>query len=161
MTDSVAANPPAPQALTIDELRARLDAISAQGGGHLKVVLPFDPGHATMGGKPTQPITAAHVGFDWDAGKVLLDTPARLGVIDAELRKKLSRLENAVGHLLLQARRLGEDTLFPLEKQVENFKEHVELTLKRAHQAPTAPAPAVTPSKPSRPARPYTGGHKH
>ena len=127
-------------ALTVDQLRERLDEISQAGGGASPVLLPYDPGHATIGGSPTRPLTGVNVGFDWDQGKVLLAIPERVGIIDAELRKRADRVDNALGRLLLAINRLDPDGNFSLEDQVNQLKEMARVTVERAHnRIPKAP----------------------
>jgi hypothetical protein len=104
------------------------------------VLLPFDPGHATLGGTPAQPIVRASAGFDWDANRCLLGTPTRLGLTDPELRKQLSRQTNAIDRLLLSIRRMGEG-LLSLPDEVERFKEEAPKIVTRALNPPAAPTP--------------------
>lgn len=126
-----------PAALTVDQLRARLDEVSAAGHGDCPVLLPYDPGHATIGSRPTQPVTGLSVGFDWDNGKVMLDVPARVGVVDIELRSRLDRMSNLLGNLLLGIQRLGRDQAVPLNQQVDRLKQEAIALSERAQPKAT------------------------
>jgi len=90
-------------ALTLDALLETLTALRASTPrlGQATVAVPYDPGHTTIGGTPALPVTAAHAGIDWDMNKVLLALPQRVGVVDAELRRRLSQYEQAIGHVSL------------------------------------------------------------
>lgn len=122
-----------PIALTVDQLRARLDEISASGHGDCPVLLPYDPGYATIGSRPTQPLTGLSVGFDWDHGKVHLDVPARVGVVDRELRSRADRLDNLMLRLLLDLQRLGSDQSVPLDQQVERIRQNAQAMYRRTN----------------------------
>lgn len=108
-------------------------------------MLPYDPGFATLGARPTLPLFDVYPGFDWTAGKVMLDFGQLLSVRDDDLHRRLSRQESALGKVLLLTQKLGESDLFPMEKQVAEFKEDVEFVVRSGLSNPTKDKKPVKP----------------
>jgi hypothetical protein len=50
-----------------------------------RLVVPYDPGHSTVGGHPCVPVVAIHFGFDWDNGKVFIQPEKNLGIVGPDL----------------------------------------------------------------------------
>lgn len=90
--------------MTVEQLYQALGAIVAAGRGGESVLIPYDPGFATLGGQPAVEIEQVSNGFDWDNGKHFLVPSKRLGTPDAELRGRLKKIENRLGHLHLAAK---------------------------------------------------------
>ena len=110
------------QPLTIQQLHDALGELIQQGHGGKALEIPRDPGHATLGGTPAVKIKGVFNGFDWDQGRFFLVPETRLGVPDAELRKRMREAENLLGHLHMAARAgQGGDEA----QRLETLREHL------------------------------------
>lgn len=109
--------------LTVDQTIEKLKEISDQGMGGWTLGVSYDPGFSTLGGTPMAVVDNVSAGFDWDTNKVFLNTDKRLGVVDQELRDRLSKADNENMCLKMMIRRLGEQSIFDLETQVQQIKE--------------------------------------
>lgn len=112
--------------LTVDELRNLLDNLSAAGHGNSQVVIPYNPGHATVGGRPTAAVTGGSNGIDWDNGKVFLHPSRELGAPTTDLLEQVQKSQQQLGRILLLSHRLGGERNGPLEDQIAHFKAAVE-----------------------------------
>ena len=66
-----------PAGMTVSELAAALQAMEVRGEGRSRVLIPFDRVMETIGGIPARAVAGAHVGFDWDKGRVFLEVEER------------------------------------------------------------------------------------
>jgi hypothetical protein len=55
----------------------------------VKIKLPY----STVGGMPTVKIRSAHMGFDWDAGKLIFYTEEELTPSDRDFAKQMSDMQ--------------------------------------------------------------------
>lgn len=124
--------------LTVDELRALLDQISAAGHGNDTIAIPYNPGGATIGSKPAVTVTRTSNGIDWDHGKVFLHTSKELGSPSAELLEQVSKTQQQLGRVRLLAGRLGNERDGSLDEQIAQFKAALH-----ALQNPTVPKKMV------------------
>ena len=122
--------------LTVNELRKHLDEIAQNGGGDCPVMLPYDPGYATLGSRAMLPLLAVDKGFDWEANKVLLRLSERVSAQDKKLHARLSRQSNALMRVGMATSRLGDETLFSLEEQVKTFKNNVSKFIEKGLSNP-------------------------
>lgn len=80
--------------LTVEQALHIMQRIAAmRADSHL--VVPFEPGHATVGGAPCVRVTQITSGFDWNAGKVFLATEKPLGICGADLARHRVRTDAA------------------------------------------------------------------
>lgn len=120
--------------LTVNELRALLDQISAAGHGNDKIAIPYNPGGGTIGSKPAVSITGSSNGFDWDHGKVFLHTSKELGLPSADVLERVQKAERHLGRVHILVGRLGSERAGPLDEQIAQFKAALD-----AMQTPPAP----------------------
>jgi hypothetical protein len=136
---SAADDTPQEPGLTVDELCAQLTEISQAGGGTQKAYVPYKPGTPTIGPSAAMPVVKAATGFDWNRGRVFIQTAKILGDDDdslERLRKKAQQLSNK--HYLAQ-RVLKNDALTDSER--------VQALRKLFEPAPTVAAPTRVKAK--------------
>lgn len=95
------------EVLTVDQLADLLTLPSGRQGGDWKVVVQRETRAAVIGGHPTIGITGASYGFDWDAGKLFLETEMPIQAAGEEFEKErrhLRELHEALGFLWLTMR---------------------------------------------------------
>lgn len=69
----------------------------------VQIKLPF----TTVGARPTIPVSYASFGFDWDAGKFIIQPERSLTYADdAEFQEKFKKLQERAGWLDLENRNL-------------------------------------------------------
>jgi len=78
----------------VKELIADLQRMRDQ---EAEVVIHVDPGYGAVGGAPCVPVIGASGGFDWDAGKVFIDTQEKLYINIEEVRKEAGKLQKILG----------------------------------------------------------------
>jgi hypothetical protein len=105
--------------LTVDGLLAKLMEISEEGGGSQNIGIPYDPGHATVGGQSKTTLTGVSLGFDWDKNWVFLLPRAKLGARSADLREWLDGMDQQMFQLNRVLER-GEGTS---EERLERMRE--------------------------------------
>lgn len=81
-------------ALTVDELAALLQKISAEGLGSKRVGIAYNAGVAAIGMPPAMPVIAEQVGYDWVQGMVLFNTQKTLGPDDESLEALTKQIES-------------------------------------------------------------------
>lgn len=101
---------------TVSQIHHALGQAIEAGLGDKPLEIPYDPGFATLGGLPAVKTRGVHLGFDWDHGRCFLTPEKRLGVPEAELRKRLSKVENILGHLHLVANNTQQDEAQRLDR---------------------------------------------
>ncbi|MBK3780337.1 hypothetical protein G3A43_08705 [Paraburkholderia aspalathi] len=80
--------------LTVDELAALLQRISAEGLGSKRVGIAYNAGVVAIGMPPAMPVIAEQVGYDWVQGMVLFSTQKTLGPDDASLEALSKQIES-------------------------------------------------------------------
>lgn len=75
------------EAITVNEAIEKLQAVANAGQGEHLLVVPYEPGRVVMGARAVQPVVHIGVGFDWDSGKVMLQTEEKLGPADERLKQ--------------------------------------------------------------------------
>jgi len=107
--------------ITVSEAISRLGQLAIRGRGDLKLMVPFNPGFATLGPSPATPIVNFSSGFDWDNGRLFLNTVQPLGPAGEELiqlREQLHRAHEALA--LVQT--LAKDKRLNAEEKLGDVK---------------------------------------
>lgn len=96
--------------LTLNSLEAAiLQLLDAGVGADAQVVIPVETGRVTVGARPSVTLTELRPGFDWDAGKVLLQPAQPLGIAGPELERLKEILKEAT------------EALFWIERELRDF----------------------------------------
>ena len=96
--------------LTLNSLEAAiLQLLDAGAGADAQVVIPVETGRVTVGARPSVTLTELRPGFDWDAGKVLLQPAQPLGIAGPELERLKEILKEAT------------EALFWIERELRDF----------------------------------------
>lgn len=117
-------------ALTLDDLIDQLTTLRSRHPelGQAKVEIPWDVGHATLGGHPAVAVVAAQAGFDWDHGRVFLSTAERVSRLNATLRRRLAIHDDLLLSLSLAVRRDGTtETTIPATIKARIERAQVQL----------------------------------
>lgn len=116
-----------PDGYTVDEMIALLTDLSQKGHGSDRLVLPYNPGHTSIGASPVLKITNLSAGIDWDNNRVFLHPDQPVSVLDTELVAKAQKSQSQLAQILFLAQRLGsERNTQPLDEQIALFKSQVE-----------------------------------
>ncbi|QYY33695.1 hypothetical protein K2O51_31100 (plasmid) [Cupriavidus pinatubonensis] len=111
--------------MKLAEAIERLERIHAHDRRDSLLVVPFDPGYATAGGRPYKPVEAINPGFDWDAGKVFIELDVKLMAPNEELeRLTFRRYQNAMGRI-----GLALNSALPPEAKLQAVQSWVDLAL--------------------------------
>lgn len=74
-----------------------IDRLQQMRDPEAEVVIHIDPGYGTVGPSPTAPVIGVSGGFDWDSGKVFIDTKEKLYINLEEVRKEAGKLQKILG----------------------------------------------------------------
>ncbi|RKP44766.1 hypothetical protein [Pararobbsia silviterrae] len=121
--------------MSVAEASERLAAIAARARARreTRLVVPFDPGFASVGGTPAKNVVSIHEGFDWDAGKVFIEvgTPRLFAPTDAQerLRKTLERAQNTIACIgfALRSRASADGKLRIVKHHFDEYAKPVKL----------------------------------
>jgi len=80
----------------------------------VKIKLPY----STVGAMPTIKIRSAHMGFDWDAGKLIFYTEEELTPSDRDFAKQMSDMQERAGRADYENRNLKAE-IRRLKKQLK------------------------------------------
>jgi len=84
----------------------------------VKIKLPY----STVGAMPTVKIRSAHMGFDWDAGKLIFYTEEELTPSDRDFAKQMSDMQERAGRADFENRNLKAE-IRRLKKLLEKKSE--------------------------------------
>ncbi len=112
--------------LTVNQVIEQLPRIAKQHGDNILVV-GYDPGRITLGGSPYTPVTGLSIGFDWNHGKVFLQTEKKLGLAGDELEQLRNQI-NTAHESLYHVRRILDDKQLSDTQKFELIAETVVST---------------------------------
>ena len=95
------------QPLPLAEAIRKLEHLHANDRRDSILAVTYDPGFATIGGKPFKPVLDIHPGIDWDAGRIFLDIGPKLMAPNEDLDKLKALVRDyseAIGFVLLALR---------------------------------------------------------
>lgn len=112
--------------LTVDELRAVLDQLSASGAGGAVVSIPADGLNVSIGGSSCVEVTGGHQGIDWDHNRVFLSPSKPLGPRPDELLAKSRKEMSKISMFLYAISRVNRDNAFSPEEKLRQIQTIVE-----------------------------------
>lgn len=74
-----------------------IDYLQSMRNPEAEVVIHVDPGFGTVGPLPTVEVNGASSGFDWDSGKVFINTKEKLYTNIEEVSKEARKLQKILG----------------------------------------------------------------
>jgi hypothetical protein len=74
-----------------------IDLLQRMRDPEAEVVIHVDPGYGAVGPAPVVKVTGASGGFDWDSGRVFIDTTEKLYTNIDEIRKEAGKLQKILG----------------------------------------------------------------
>lgn len=86
------------------------------------LVIPYNPGHSTVGGTPAVNVIGIHDGFDWDHGKTLLIPAQPLGIVGDKLQALRNRTNSTNDALFWVVKALTNKRLTDKERCTEARK---------------------------------------
>ncbi|WP_227461632.1 hypothetical protein [Cupriavidus pauculus] len=117
--------------MKLAEAIERLERIHAHDRRDSILVVPFNPGFVTVGGRPHKPVKSINPGFDWDSGKVFLELEGGVLMAPSEdiekLRGHVRRYTEALGRIALALTNSGlppDAKLKAIESWVEDATGH-------------------------------------
>jgi hypothetical protein len=79
------------------KVKELIDQLQRMRDQEAEVVIHVDPGYGSVGPSPNIEVISASGGFDWDAGKVFIDTKEKLYTNIDEVRKEAGKLQKILG----------------------------------------------------------------
>ena len=121
-------------AMTVKQVSEVFDQLKHDGRSAAKVYLVVDRGFPSIGSRHMTGITGIRVGFDWENGKIILETDEPLSVADEKLRELRRKVEVTNSALygvrsILNKPELSDETkLAMLKKQIALFEDRSKET---------------------------------
>lgn len=135
-------------ALTVNEALHILQEMVAKNPRQAEaaLVVPYDAGRTAMGSHTAQPVVGLHLGFDWNAGRVMLMTKETLGPPDPALQTLKKRIETLHGNLYQMRRALDDENSTEVAR-IEAVRHLLEQVFPKVPRLDTAAEPKSQPPK--------------
>lgn len=112
--------------MNVNQLIEFLVDLQARGHGENSVVLPVHTLSPTIGGRKSVGVHGGELGFDWDMGKVFLNTSEPLSLHETKMQQAYRKMEHRAGMLHVGLSRILKNPALSADDKINQLNQMLE-----------------------------------
>lgn len=116
------------KALTVIELKNKLEELVAHDRGSMLVSIPYKKTTSSIGATPKAQVTGISIGFDWDRNSIFINTDKQLS---EPLKEQINLMDN-ISRKFWEIQKILRNKNFSDEEKIKTIKENLNPSFEKS-----------------------------